>query len=342
MKKNADLKNSKKGIIEASLFAFILLIFSFSFEIKAQTVTNDPTEKKVDYLERIYFSGRDKNGLQAIIMTSKQEIEAKTPTKALATQLTFLMEIESKAAAADDACELLEMIAAGVYHIDAIEADAQGIKLPSEKAKAKAGDALATLNQLGSSSAALSNSATSLGWSNYLLSGNAKSLATAGKIAGTANTVNVASSAIGQTVQTGKQLGDLAKGLGIGKKKDKPCKSVQQKDIAIGEHAGTLPTTNSNNAVSQSPVPSVAEVGTTLLVRNIQFDQIDAFVTNVKNIKGVSTVNQSNFDNGIITLQITHGMQTGELVKKILDANAKMKLKVEGFTANQATLTIAK
>jgi hypothetical protein len=344
------LRASNEAFSAPISFIFLLLCLSSTAkspteikhsipEVNKDTTVTNSTESKTDYLERIYFSGKDKKDLQVLILTSLEELNSKPPTQALAQQVTFLLGIKEKADAADDACEILDMIAAGLYQIDPIEANAQGVILPSTKGKAQAGDALTSLDKLSKNANSLGSSATSLGWSNYLLTGGSKSFETFGKIGNSANSLSNALGGAKQLGAIGKQLGGLLK------KKDKPCKSVPQKDIAIGSHNSptTSPKSDSPNITAQGEddkKPKNDETGTTLLTRNIQFDQIESFVATIKNIPGVTSAITSIYDNNILTLQITHKMQTLDLVQKIIQTNDKIKIKVENITANQATLLI--
>jgi hypothetical protein len=234
MKKNSTAFGETSGVI---VFLFTTCFF-FSLHIYAQTQSSN-AEKKVDYLEQIYFSGENKEGLNTKILIAIQAIQQKKPTTALAKQATFLLDVEDKANAADNACDVLDLLAVGIYNIDAAEAAQEGVKPPSDKAKVKSADALASLTKLNNTSNNLSSSAHNLEWSSYLLNGGkfGSFAAGAGKVANTAGAVGTVAGAAGQAGQTVKQLGDIGKSLGIGfKKKDKPCKDVTKKDIEIGEH----------------------------------------------------------------------------------------------------------
>lgn len=159
-------------------------------------------------------------------MIALQELQEKLPTPALAKQVSFLVDIKDKASEADNACDILDLLAVGIYNIDAAEAVQRGVRTPSDKAKTKSVDALASLNKLNSTSSNLSSSASNLGWSSYLLSGGKYSsfASGAGKVARTAGTVGNVAGVVGQAGQTVKQLGDVGKSLGIGlKKKTSPA-----------------------------------------------------------------------------------------------------------------------
>jgi len=211
-------------------------------------------EKKVDYLQRIYFSGETKAGLNTKILVALQELSERPPTQLLARQVTYLLEIKDKAIDAEDACDILEMLAVGIYNIDAVEAEKQGVKYPSSKARAKTVDAIGTLNQLNSNSRNISTSASEAAWSSYLLSGGKSTgfISSASKVAATAGRVEAATGAIAQAAQTGKQLKDLGQSFGLMNKKDKACNDVPKKVIEIGPHIN--PNANALASAGTTPV----------------------------------------------------------------------------------------
>lgn len=291
-------------------------------------------EKKVDYLERIYFSGEDKEGLNTKILIALQELQNRLPTPALAKQVTFLIDIQDKASDAENACDILDMLAVGIYHIDAAEAEKQGVRMPSSKAKAKAGDALSSLNQLNRNSYNLSSSANNVAWSSYLLNGGKYSGFTAGasKVARTAGTVGVVTGAAVQVGQTGKDLIDFGKKMGVNlKKKDKPCNDVAKKDIEIGEHIP--PGINTNVAKSSTG-------STKVLIKNINYNQLSTISAAMDKIEGIRSVSSDDFNNHTATIQVNHDMKVKELIDKIIASNKSIDFNVENVSANSVTLVI--
>ena len=133
--------------MKQAIYSFVLLLM-LSKGICAQSGEGIPTEKKVDYLERIYFSGENKAGLKGLILVAIQEIEKQPFTQDLSKQRYFLGELNAKAESVENACDLLEMLAVGIYNIDAAEANAQNIKMPSDNAKAKTGNVIDKLNSI--------------------------------------------------------------------------------------------------------------------------------------------------------------------------------------------------
>ena len=257
-------------LILLSCLLFCSNVFAADKTVKFNGDTT--AEKKVDYLERIYFSGEDKEGLNTNILIAIQDIQTKTATNVLIKQITFLMEIQEKASAAKDACEILDLLAVGIYNIDAAEAVKEGVRPATSKAKAKSVDALASLGKLNSTANNLSGNASNLAWSSYLLSGGkyGSFASGAGKVATGAAKVGNTINAIGQAGETGKQLLDVGKSLGIKiNKKDKACNDVAKKDIVIGEHGVTgavNPGENKNTTTADNTIKSEAgEIQTTVI-----------------------------------------------------------------------------
>jgi len=274
------------------------------------------TEKKVDYLEQIYFSGGNKEELNTKILIALQGIQKKDPTPGLAKQVTFLLEIKEKAAAAENSCEILDMLSAGIYNIDAAEASLQGVRPPTDKAKAKSFDALASLNKLNSTTSTLSTGASNLAWSNYLLSGgsSASFLSGAGKLAGAAGTVG--------------QLADAAnliKDLNLFKRKDKPCKDVVKKTIEIGDH--TPATTSPVVASGVTAVTASSQLTTTTVkIPKISSPILRALADTLKAKPGVQSVEKEyHEDFSIVT--VVHPGSTDMLADWLEDKlGSKFKL----------------
>lgn len=312
-----------------------LMVCLFMSQAAAQTMEGSETtnkEEKVDYLERIYFSGENKEGLNMMIMITLQELNEKLPTPALAKQFNFLLDVKDNAEAAANACDVLDLLAAGIYNIDAAEAKQQGVRTPSEKAKLKSADALASLDKLSRTSNSLSQSAGNAAWSSYLLSGGKYSAFTsgAGKLARGAGTAGVALGAVGQAGNTARQLGNIGKEMGISlKKKDKPCDDVPKKEIKPGQHL--LPGASS---------PAVNAVLSKITIKNITYNQLGAVVAGVEKITGVNTVNGDDFNNSIATLTVSHGVKIKELIDKITNLDKSISYNIESVSGNNAVLSI--
>jgi len=196
-------------------------VIKFNFNKRGDTVA----EKKVDYIEKIYFSGGNKAQINASIASTLQDMQAKAATEAVTRQYVFLSGIQDQANDASNTCEVEEMLAGGIWDIDPIEADAQHIPKPGAKVGAKIDKALAGVNSV-------SNAAGGAAVSAFLLSnGSYKSYKTTSKVAGAAGSVgNMANSAT-QVKQTYDQTKKLFYNIF-----DKPCKKVTPKNIEIGTH----------------------------------------------------------------------------------------------------------
>lgn len=289
-------------------------------------------ESKVDYLERVYFSGQNKAGLNTQILIVLQEFQDKTQTPALIKQTAFLSEIQKKIPQAEDACEVLDMIAVGIYNLDAAEALKQGVKSPSDKAKVKTFDALSSISRLQSASSNIGMSARGLEQTTYATNGGQRTdvASSAGKVANTANTVGNVANAAQQAGQTAKQLGDVGKSLGIGtKKKDKPCNEVPKKDIAPGVHQAQA----TNVAVKAAAATTITTV---INVQGITSAALKSFTESLRSKAGVKSAEKS-FNEQASTITVVHEGSTDVLADWI-EENFGSQLKTVNYSSGQISL----
>jgi hypothetical protein len=292
---------------------------------------SDTAEKKVDYLERIYFSGENKAGLNSLILVAMQEMQSKDVTPSLLKQATFLSEIRDDAEKADDACDVLDILAVGIYEIDAAEARSQGIEMPSDKVRKKTGNALASIGQLGNATTNLGGNAQTLGWSAYY-SKNPKLSSGAFK---TANKLNTASQTLGAVGQGAKTINDTKNVIGSlfnKEPKDKPCKKVKPKEIIVSDR----------KAAANEPTATSAAAGNsvTVIIKNITYSQLSSLAGSMEKITDITNVNSDNFSSNTATIVVTTTLKIKEVVDKILQANEALGLNVDSFTSNTATLFI--
>jgi hypothetical protein len=191
------------------------------------------SEKKVDYLEQLYFSGLNKDALCTRILITIQAMEEKPENKSIAKQYVFLSGIKDKANAADNSCQVEEMLAAGIYDIDALEALNQNITKPSSATTDKISGALTSVSDLSSSAGNLNSSVFTLragtctSYRNYAAASNSY------------NKMAASTAVLGNAANTAGKAKDMYDKAGVVLKyfhKDKPCKSVPQKSIEIGVH----------------------------------------------------------------------------------------------------------
>lgn len=331
-----------------SVVCFTLLIALFLLN-QVTATAQTPNEKKVDYLERIYFSGENKEGLNNRVFVTLKELQQKPPTDALAAQVTFLVDIKDKASEAANACDILDLLAVGIYSIDAAEAVQQGVRPPTAKAKAKTVDAIASLGKLNSTSNGLSSSARNLEWSSYLLSGGkyGSFASGAGKIANTAGTVGAVAGAAGQAGQTVKDLGEVGKSLGLKfRKADKPCDDVAKKDIQIGEHlavaAATATNTNpdekTNTTINTNP-NSVTST-TVISIQGINSSSLRALADTLKSKPGIQSIEKS-FSDTLSTITVAHSGNTDVLAEWLEDKFGN-KFKLVNYASGKINLTAKK
>lgn len=308
------------------------LLYCFCLLAAAQATAQTTPEKKVDYLERIYFSGKNKAELNVGILVALQEMQGKQPSDALAKQATYLLDIQDEANNASDACELLDLLAVGIYNIDAAEASKQGVRPASDKARKKTVDALASINKLGSSSNTLSNSARSLEWSSYLLSGGRYGAFAqgAGKIANKAGQAGAVLGAAGAAGQTVKEVGGVLESVGVNpfKKKDKACGDVLPKEIEIGQRpdlvASAPPTTPEQAAKTALAVTGIKTV---ISLQGVSNATLKTVAEALRAKEGITSV-EKTYSDALSTITVQHTGATDALADWLEEKfNASFKLK---------------
>ncbi|MGG9960326.1 hypothetical protein [Ferruginibacter sp. SUN106] len=280
----------------------ILLVLSFSVHCLAQGVTPaDDNERKVDYFERIYFSGKNKADISALYLATIQELQDKNLSAAAEKQYNLLVALKDQVFEAESACDALEIIAVAIYSIDANTAINQGIKAPTEKVKK------ATFDEVSSA-----------------LTSNVDSTSRA----------NVYAAKAGE----GKKILTAVTGI-VFPKKDKPCKDVTPKVITIGLHNAddNAAGGNTNNNGNTS---SVKTINTKITIKNIKYNQLSTIVSRIEKTEGISNLNSDNYSNSIAILEVKHTLKTKEIIDKILTANKELKIEVESISADGAILLI--
>jgi hypothetical protein len=205
---NFKYNKIKKYITIRPLILFVFSTFFFISHSKSQTTpTIDDSEKKVDYFEKIYFSGKNKVGINALYLATIQQLEGKSLSPVVAKQYALLVALKEQVFNAENACDALDIIAVGIYSIDANSAINQGIEAPTEKVKKK------TFADVSS-----------------VLSGNVDSASKTYQLTAKA--------------AEGKKIIDGVRSFFP--KKDNPCKNVVPKDIQIGLHPVNTTTANNN------------------------------------------------------------------------------------------------
>lgn len=292
----------------------------------ANSVTTNP-EKKVDYLERIYFSHKNKEDLNVAILSAIQSFDGKMTSLSVAKQYAFLAGIKEAADKAKGSCDIEEMLAAGIYNIDADEAVKQGIPRPSSKAGVNAQQALSAINEL-------SSSATQAAYTGWVLSnGSIKGFGAAGKIAGAAGTVNAAAGVLNGAGKVLKIIKDVFH-------RDKPCDDVPLKDIEIGEHA--IPDTNKVAVVVQPQIqaPVISDNIKTITIKNINYTQLQTIGSAIEKVQGVTSVNSDKFESNTATIIINSNLKVKEIINKIFESNKALKFDIANTSATEANLVL--
>lgn len=315
-------------------------------DVFSQSSTATVNEKKADYLERIYFSGKNKEGLRMLFLTTTQEMEQKAATESVAKQYAFLSSLKANVDAAESACDILEMIAAGIFQLDAIEAASLGVSLPGDQAKTKSFDALGAVSKVGSSANNISTKASNTAVQSYVLSGGKTNvLGSASKIAGAAGKASAAADAIGAGIGMVNDIRGIGKGLGLGGG-DKPCKKVPQKDIAIGDHiaapadATATAEKAGEKADENGTAATQAAAGTKIILKNVTYNQLSAITSSLEKEEGISAVNGDDYNNKTANLVISHRLKIKQVIDKILQSNPKINFNIASVSSNEATLEI--
>ena len=316
-------------VLIAKLISVTVLLLFYS-GISARTrdmhrkITDTTVEPKVDYIEQIYFSGKNKDDMYKMLLTTVQSLDGKPATYIVAKQYIFLVGVEDAVKNADDACEAEQILAQGIYNLDVTEATKYNIPIPDDKSKANIGAALQSLSDFGNSTQNLAYNAWVLNrnhvdrWGYYYDYGYTPSEA---KIAQTGYQI----SAVANTVGTGVQMADETKKAlkYLGLNKDKPCKRVAARDIAIGSHIA--PDTSS----------------TTIVLQNITYQQVASIAEAIAHVNGVNSINNDKFDNNVATMFIVApNIKIQDLISKIGHANSSMKFDVVHRSTNGATLAL--
>lgn len=320
--------NVNRGLYIVSLLTSLFCFCCFKAGAGEVGLISDSTsEKKVDFLEQIYFSGENKEGLNVKILVALQTMQSMSPTPLLAKQVTFLAEIKDRAVTAKNSCDILDMLSAGIYNLDAAEAAAQGVKAPSAKAQASTADAVSSLNKLSSAAGTMSNTATTLAWSNYLLGGShaAGLFSGANKIAGVSGTLSGVTSLAGTGAEVGKALSGFLK-------KDKPCGDASKKDIAIGNHSIQMTASSSGTAfatgAASNAVNTDAPLTTTVItITKITSPALRALKDSLQGRTGVKSVEKNFYETQPSTVTVVHTGSTDSLSDWIEDKfGSRLKL----------------
>jgi curli biogenesis system outer membrane secretion channel CsgG len=77
----------------------------------------------------------------------------------------------------------------------------------------------------------------------------------------------------------------------------------------------------------------------TILITNIEYEQLSALTNYIEKIKGVKSVNSDDYSDKKATILVDHSLKLKELVDKII-ANTGVKLAVSSMSKDEATLSI--
>ncbi len=324
------INNSIFALLRKSSLIIFCFLATFSSSLSARPVSihyntaDTSTEQKVDYIEQIYFLGKDKDDMYKMLLGTVQSLDGKPATYSVAKQYIFLLGIEDAVRTANDACEVEQMLAQGIYNLDVTEATKYNIPVPDDKSKADVGAALQNISDFGNNTQNLAYNAWVLNhnqvnrWGYYYDYGYSPSEA---KIAQTGYQISAAANTVGTGMQMADEGKKALKALGLSK--DKPCKKVTARDIAIGAHVA--PDTSS----------------TTIVLQNITYQQVSEIAADFTHMSGVNSVNSDQFDNNIATIfVIAPNVKTSDLIDKLMHTNAHMKFDVVHRSTNGATLAI--
>lgn len=308
---------------------------SAPFHLSVYISGDTSSEEKTDYIERIYFSGKKKKDLNVMILTTLQDLEGAQATTSVAKQYAFLTGIKNQADASESTCDLLEILAAGMYALDARQAAEQQVLPPGDAAKGHAEDALQGINNtFGNLNSSLGNTA----YNSYILSrgkvnvfGAANTVST---IAGTANTVVASVSAGKQVFNEGKKIWESIGG-GNG-----PCKKVPRKDITIGRHEIQQQGGQQQNQVQQQHNGQNNNTGNTITtivsIPGISSGALRSLTDAMETRPGVQTATRS-YNETLSTITIIHSGTTDDLADWVEDKFGA-QYKLIGFSAGKISI----
>ncbi len=148
---------------------------------------------------------------------------------------------------------------------------------------------------------------------------------------------------LGKAGQAANTVKDLSKLI---KPRDKACKNVKPKVIAIGEHTVAQPNTatvqaQANGSPSPSAVPAVtADKKTIINITGMDFEKLTALEQNIKACAIVkSTVKK--FNNPQSTIEVTHTGTTEELLN-LMFQTCKNNFKKNNLTQQEEGLIALK
>jgi hypothetical protein len=298
-------RNSFLFLSTFCLIAFFLLCYPLhakSFDLK-ENIADTNSESKVDYLEKIYFSGTNKKDMNNKILITIQDLEGKHATAAVAAQYTFLNGIKTNAENAKNACEVANLLAAGIYGLDALEAINQNIPKPNKETSSQVEPAL-------NAASSISNTVSDAAWTKWYLSGG--SATGAARTGMTAYKVSAATSMASQTAHAVQETQKLINGLHLSG--DKPCKNIPQKDIQIGDHS--LPANSDNDKGTSSKSGSI-----NVSIRNITYDQSKSVKSAITKVANVYEVKNDNFSNNAMTMTVVTDLNVSMLLDSIVKVN---------------------
>tara|TARA_R110001599_G_scaffold221395_4_gene420014 strand:+ start:29553 stop:30548 length:996 start_codon:yes stop_codon:yes gene_type:complete len=288
-------------------YFFIFYLLMFGEKVLGQDHVS--SEPKVDYLQRIYFSGENHKGLMTLINNTIVELNKKKPTSSLAAQFAFLMGIQERADKVGNACDVLDLLSVGIYDIDKIEAIKEGVQMPTDNAKENTVDVVENLSKISEVSKSFSNTTSDLTWSSYYLVNSGAFLGLS-KIAGTTQMVS-------QIAGAASTAGKMAKSLGIKfNGKDKPCKGVPTKEIQIGEHKA--PEVDVDLATFDNGEEQESQLTTVITITDLDFSSFRNLTDTLESHKVVHSFDKT-FQDSMSTITVIHLGSTDELADWIYD-----------------------
>lgn len=306
-------------------FGFVLIVIislmPAAYAKRVQTGNLEQPERKTDYLEKIYYSGLNKEGLLDLIDITIQSFEGTAVNSTVAKQYSFLSQIRAKVASSKSSCEALEMIATGIHALDKQAALDQEIPKPS----AKVSD---PLSSIVNSTQNVRYNASEMAYDAWILSnGNIGAYTTFSKVANGANKVGRTLDGINKVKKTADDVKKVLGSVGLGKA-DKECPKVPAKEVTIGEHslpAAALAQTNTPEAKATAPVitnetktvEKTTPAATTINIKNVDYAKLASIHERVKNCSIVSDSKMKIDVNGS-SLILIHSGSFDDLLAQVL------------------------
>ncbi|MEO8769661.1 MAG: CsgG/HfaB family protein [Ferruginibacter sp.] len=114
---------------------------------------------------------------------------------------------------------------------------------------------------------------------------------------------------------------------------------IKQAAIFVAQRKDIMPMSGKGAAGKKAEGTGTSNGSSTVIITNIEYEQLSALSGFIEKIKGVKTVNSDTYEDKKATIFINHSLKLKELVDKIL-TNTGVKLTVASMSKDVATLSV--